>query len=276
MALKLLGKPASLDILLNIKNKISKFGYSPAFAIIQIGHNPESSLYIKFKQKKADEVGIKSVLYALPKNIQYCELKSLIDQLNQDNNIAGIIVQLPIPKHLSQIVQDISPEKDIDGLTYQQQGLLMAGNDGLFPCTALGVIELLKHYDISLQAKKIAVIGRSSLVGKPLALLLLQQNAMISIFHSKIPCEVLSKELKNFDIVCSAVGKKHFIAEDMIKDGAILVDIGVCRDDVGIHGDFSLNCYPKSAMYTPSVGGVGPMTIACLLNNVLKAYELQK
>ncbi|WP_342261802.1 bifunctional 5,10-methylenetetrahydrofolate dehydrogenase/5,10-methenyltetrahydrofolate cyclohydrolase [Alphaproteobacteria bacterium endosymbiont of Tiliacea citrago] len=267
----LYGKPASEHLLSFIK--LQAFNFEPCLAIVQVGNNSASDLYIKFKMKKATEVEISTKLFKFDENISYEDLKKHIENLNYDQSIHGIIIQMPLPFHLSDITQLIDYRKDVDGLSVIQQGRLCLGYSGLFPCTALGVIELLKFYNIQLNSKKVAIIGRSSLVGKPLSLMFLHENSLVSILHSKINFDLMKKELLNCDIICSAVGKKHFIKSDCVKKGSVLIDIGVTKDQSETFGDIDPECYIDSLAYTPNIGGVGPMTIACLLSNVVKSYQ---
>lgn len=271
----LYGGPLATCILENLKIQIIQQSKKPCFAIIQVGNNQASSLYINFKRKKAFEIGIESRFFHFKNTVEYDALRAQIIALNEDVDVHGIIIQLPLEERLKSIAHYIAPEKDIDGLTIFQQGNLFQGNVGLFPCTAFGVIQLLQFYNIDMFSKKIAVIGRSSLVGKPLAMLLLQQDAQVSIFHSKIREEQMEADLQSYDIICSAVGKKHFIKPDWIKPGSVLIDIGVYKDENGTFGDFDPLCYEKCSAYTPSTGGVGPVTVACLLKNVVDAFQFQ-
>lgn len=275
MARVLTGSSAASDILNSIRTGLEAYSSSPCFAVIKVGDNRSSEVYVRFKQKRAAEVGIKSELYTFPTSVDLASLRSTIESLNNDTCIHGIIIQLPLPLHLREVVQYVAPQKDIDGLTKIQQGNLMLGLDALLPCTAIGVIRLLQHYKIQIKSKKVAVVGRSNLVGKPLSLLLLNEDALVSVFHSKIDETLFKEELKSYDIICSAVGKKHFIQLDCIKENSVLVDIGVTKDETGTYGDFDPRCYSKAEAYTPSIGGVGPMTVACLLDNIFKAFKSQ-
>lgn len=257
------------------KNLTIKNNISPKFCIIQVGDNAASSLYIKFKINVAKTLNFDYIYKKFERNISLFCLIEFIDKLNKDITINGIIIQLPLPNHLISIIQYIAPEKDIDGLTKLQQANLYLNEDGLYSCTALGIINLLKYYKINISGKKVSVIGRSSLVGKPLSLLFMHNNALVSIIHSQINEEAQKKELLQSDIICSAIGVPHFLKPDMIKSGVILIDVGCCSINNKIYGDIDPLCYQKALAYTPMPKGVGPMTIAMLMFNVHKAYLKQ-
>lgn len=271
----LYGACVAKDILEKLKLKIQTLQNEVKFVIIQVGNNSVSDIYIKRKILAANQLNIAVIYQKFPEVISYNELKDYIQILNNDHSINGIIVQLPVPTHLLNIMNEVSPFKDIDGLTIMQKGNLFAEIDGLYPCTALGVMYLLNYYNIELESKKVAVIGRSKLVGKPLAMLLLQKNAMVSMFHSKLNTNFLETELRNYDIICSAVGKYGLIKKDFIKKDVILIDIGCSKIDNYFYGDFDHSCYEKASYYTPVPKGIGPITVAFLMYNIVKVHCMQ-
>ncbi len=258
-----------------IKEDIIENNIEPSLTVIQVGDNPASNVYIKNKEKACIKVGIKFNLLKFL-DITEDELIKKINELNNDNNVNGIIVQLPLPDNFdtNKVVNTISPMKDVDGLTSTNVGNLVLGNDALVSCTPLGIIKLLKYYNINLESKKVTIIGRSNLVGKPLVNLLLKENASVSICHSKTTN--IKDYTLNSDIVIVAVGKAKFLKEDYIKENTIVIDVGINKVNDKICGDVDFDLVSNKASYiTPVPKGVGPMTIAMLLNNVLKAYRMQ-
>lgn len=246
-------------------------------AVILVGDDPASQVYVRNKIKACDEVGIKSFLCKLPAESTFDEVAGTIRYLNENPDVSGMILQLPLPKHLDEnsLLDLIDPEKDVDGCHYVQKGRLWTGRDSLVACTPYGVMKLLEYYDISLQGKNAVVIGRSNLVGKPLAQLLLDANCTVTICHSKT--QNLAEITSRADIVCVAIGKAKFLTSDMVKNGAVVIDVGMDRDGNGkLCGDVDFDSVaPKCSFITPVPGGVGPMTVTMLLANTVKAYKAQ-
>lgn len=244
-------------------------------AVILVGDDPASQVYVRNKIKACDEVGIKSFLCKLPAESTFDEVAGTISYLNENPDVSGMILQLPLPKHLDEnaLLDLIDPDKDVDGCHYVQKGRLWTGRDSLVACTPYGVMKLLDYYNISLEGKNAVVIGRSNLVGKPLAQLLLDRNCTVTICHSR------TQNLKNItsqaDIVCVAIGKAKFLKVDMVKEGAVVIDVGMDRDENGkLCGDVDFDeVAPKCSFITPVPGGVGPMTVTMLLSNTVKAYK---
>lgn len=246
-------------------------------AVILVGDDPASQVYVRNKIKACDEVGIKSFLCKLPAESTFDEVAGTIRYLNENPDVSGMILQLPLPKHLDEnsLLDLIDPNKDVDGCHYVQKGRLWTGRDSLVACTPYGVMKLLEYYDISLQGKNAVVIGRSNLVGKPLAQLLLDANCTVTICHSKT--QNLAEITSRADIVCVAIGKAKFLTADMVKESAVVVDVGMDRDENGkLCGDVDFGAVaPKCSFITPVPGGVGPMTVTMLLANTVKAYKAQ-
>lgn len=246
-------------------------------AVILVGDDPASQVYVRNKIKACDEVGIKSFLCKLPAESTFDEVAGTIRYLNENPDVSGMILQLPLPKHLDEnsLLDLIDPEKDVDGCHYVQKGRLWTGRDSLVACTPYGVMKLLEYYDISLQGKNAVVIGRSNLVGKPLAQLLLDANCTVTICHSKT--QNLAEITSRADIVCVAIGKAKILTSDMVKNGAVVIDVGMDRDENGkLCGDVDFDSVaPKCSFITPVPGGVGPMTVTMLLANTVKAYKAQ-
>lgn len=247
----------------------------PKFAVILVGEDKASKTYIKSKNKACQKVGIEFIEHFKDENISQNELLELIKQLNEDNSINGILLQSPLPKHLDQIeaFSAIDPSKDVDGFNPVNAGKLSVGQDCFVACTPKGVIRLLKEYNIDIEGKNAVVIGRSNIVGKPLVQLLLDENATVTICHSKT--KDIEEITKNADILIAAIGSPKFVKENMVKQGAVVIDVGINRlEDGAIVGDVDFeNIKDKTSFITPVPGGVGPMTIAMLLENVLKATK---
>lgn len=270
------GKLTASYVRKQVAEQVRKLNDKVSLALIMVGNNPASSVYVRNKQKACDEVGINVESYFLDENTSQKELLNIIEACNNNPNINGILVQLPLPSHIEEktIVDAIDPEKDVDGLNMVNQGKLMVGEEGLVPATPLGVITLLKSNNIEIASKNVVVVGRSKLVGKPLAMLFLKENATVTIAHSKTAN--LKDVTKKADIVVSAVGKPKFITGDMIKREAIVVDVGINRLDGKLCGDVDFETVSEVAGFiTPVPGGVGPMTIATLLENIVKCYKRQ-
>ena len=276
------GKIVSAKRRAELKEKISKFsdehGFVPGLAVIIVGDNPASVVYVRNKKKACDEVGINSYVIQLPEDVSEAELIKEITVLNSDDNVQGILVQLPLPKHIREdvIINSISPCKDVDAFHPYNVGKILTGDYTFLPCTPAGVMAMLEHYNISICGKKCVVIGRSNIVGKPMALLLLEKNGTVTVCHSRT--EDLRSEVKGADILVVAVGKPEFITGDMIKPGAVVVDVGINRTEQGkLVGDVDFATASEVAAYiSPVPGGVGPMTITMLLQNTLTAAENMK
>ena len=264
----------------DVKTSASKLSTKPCLAVVLVGDDPASHIYVKNKKKTAEELGMESKTYILPESTKEEDVAFLIDDLNKDGNVNGILVQLPLPAHINEqkIVQSISPDKDVDGFTYTNVAKLVLNEEkGFIPCTPQGIILLLKEYKNDLTGLNVCVVGRSNIVGRPLSVLLLQEDCSVDACHSKTVD--LKSHCLNADIVIACVGKKDLITADMVKDGAIVIDIGINRLEGSkkICGDVSFDTVKETAGYiTPVPGGVGPMTIACLMKNTLTAYINQQ
>lgn len=251
-------------------------GITPCLAVVIVGEDPASKVYVAGKIRDCGEVGIESREYALPEATTQEELLALVEKLNADDTVSGILVQLPLPKHLDEkaIINTIAPNKDVDAFHPANVGRIMIGDYDFLPCTPAGVMELLKEYEIDVTGKECVVVGRSNIVGKPQAMLLLHQNGTVTVCHSR------TKDLKEVtlraDILVVAIGKGEFITGDMIKEGAVVIDVGMNRNSAGkLVGDVEFSGAEKKASYiTPVPGGVGPMTRAILMKNTVKAAEL--
>ena len=273
------GKLVSAEVKKNLKAEISEFidatKVTPGLAVILVGDDPASAVYVRNKHKGCLEVGINSYEITMPKETTEDELIAKIDELNADDKVHGILVQLPLPKHISEekIINRISPAKDVDAFHPVNTGHIMIGDHSFLPCTPAGIMEMLKYYDISVEGKECVVIGRSNIVGKPMAMLLLGQNGTVTICHSRT--KDLAKVTKRADILVAAVGIAYFVKEDMVKDGAVVIDVGMNRNSEGkLCGDVDFeNVKDKCSFITPVPGGVGPMTITMLLKNTLTASK---
>ena len=256
---------------------ISQNKRAPKLIVILVGDNMASKVYVAGKVKAAENVGIETEVVKFEYDVKPSQVIAAIEKMNKDDNVDGILVQLPLPNQFvtNEILNTISPEKDVDGLTYVNLGkMLDKDEDGFLGCTPSGVIELLKEYEIDVAGKDVTIVNRSLLVGKPLAVLLTHLNATVTVCHTKT--KDINTKLKNSDIVVSAVGVKNFIKKEMVKDGAIVIDVGITRDEITnkICGDVNFeNVAPKTSFITPVPGGVGPMTIAMLMKNVLIARQ---
>ena len=275
------GKAVSLKVKESVKvrvDELKKFGVEPTLAVVLVGEDKASQTYVRAKEKACNEYGIKSVAHRLSENTTQNELLALINVLNLDDSIHGILVQLPLPKHIDTnvVLAAIDPRKDVDGFHAVNVGKLVSGLDGFVPCTPLGVMEILKEYGIDVAGLNAVVIGRSNIVGKPMANLLLNASATVTVTHSKT--KNLKEICKNADLIVAAIGKPFFLKADMVKDGAVVVDVGINRlDDGRLVGDVDFDeVAPKCSYITPVPGGVGPMTIAMLLNNTILAAQAKK
>lgn len=271
------GKETSKQIKLELKEQIKAlketYNKVPTIAIVVVGNNPASEIYVRNKIKAASFVGMNHELVKLEETVSMEELLNEVDRLNNDNNVSGIIVQLPLPKHLDEqlVINHINNEKDADGFGLLNKGRLFSGLPCLKPATPYGVMYLLEHYNIDLEGKRAVVIGRSNIVGKPMALMLLEKNATVTIAHSRT--KDLKELTKEADILVVAIGKAKFVTEDMVKVGAVIVDVGINRIDGVLYGDVDFeNVEKKASFITPVPGGVGPLTIAMLLKNTVNAF----
>jgi methylenetetrahydrofolate dehydrogenase (NADP+)/methenyltetrahydrofolate cyclohydrolase len=270
------GKKTAESLIKKIAGEVAAINEDITLALIMVGKNPASQVYVRNKIKACDEAGIRVKDYFLDEKIPQKELLKIIAECNADPKIHGILVQLPLPSHLneSEIINAIDPLKDVDGLTIVNQGKLMVGSDAIAPATPKGVITLLQKYFVEIAGKNAVVVGRSSLVGKPAALLLLQKNATVTIAHSKTAN--LREVTRRADILVVAVGKPRFITADMVKKDAVVVDVGINKVEGKIVGDVDFAGVKEVASYiTPVPKGVGPMTIASLLENILLCYKKQ-
>ena len=272
------GKLISQTIKDELKERVAelkKRGRSGSLAVIQVGNDPASSIYVKNKKKACEYIGIGSVSYELSENTSEAELLNIIDELNNKPDIIGILVQLPVPKHINEdkIIRAISPAKDVDGFHVENVGALCVGERGFVSCTPAGVIQLLKRSNVEIAGKHCVVIGRSNIVGKPMALLMLRENATVTICHSKT--QNLKEICKSADILIAAVGKPRMINSDYVKEGAVVIDVGIHRDENNkMCGDVDFDDVKDHvSKITPVPGGVGPMTIAMLMNNCVEAIE---
>ena len=272
------GKKISAEIKEELKIKVQKLkeeGTEICLAVIQVGNDPASTVYVGNKKKACDFIGIKSLAYELPEETTEEELISLIDKLNKDDSVNGILVQLPVPKHISEdkIIKAIDPKKDVDGFHPASVGALSIGQKGFVSCTPAGVIQLLKRSNIEIEGKNCVVIGRSNIVGKPMSMLLLRENGTVTICHSKT--KNIKDICKQADILVVAIGKPKMIDSSYVKEGATVIDVGIHRDENNkLCGDVLYeDVEPIAGAITPVPGGVGPMTIAMLMNNCVSSVE---
>ena len=272
------GKAVSADIKAKVRERAiafeSKRGRKPCLSVVLVGTDPASQVYVKNKISACEQCNIKSLSYTLPENTTTDELLKLIDELADNREVDGILVQLPLPKSIDEnlVLSRIPAKKDVDGFHAQNIGNLLLGGECTVACTPLGCMELIKSTGIEIGGKNAVVVGRSNIVGKPVALLLLSENATVTIAHSHT--ENLSEITSKADILVVAVGKKHFISGNMIKKGAVVIDVGINRCEGKLYGDVNFDEAIKVAGYiTPVPGGVGPMTIAMLMQNTVKAAE---
>lgn len=272
------GKTISTAIKDELKKEVAENNIKATLAVIQVGNDPASSVYVGNKKKACEYIGIGSASYELPEETTEDELLKLIDDLNEDDSISGILVQLPVPKHIDdrKIIERISPLKDVDGFHPESVGNLCIGRDGFVSCTPAGIIELMRRSGIPIEGKECVVIGRSNIVGKPMALLLLANNGTVTVCHSRT--RNLKEICKRADILVAAVGKPKMINRDYIKEGAVVIDVGIHRMDNGkLCGDVDYEDVSDIvSAITPVPGGVGPMTIAMLMVNCVKAAKQVK
>lgn len=249
-------------------------GITPGLAVVIVGEDPASQSYVRSKQKSCEKLGMYSVKHALDKGTSEDDLLALIEQLNKDSKIHGILVQLPVPEHIDsmKVIEAIDPKKDVDGFHPINVGKLSIGQEGMKPCTPYGIVKMLEHYNIPLEGKHAVILGRSNIVGKPAAQLLLQKNATVTICHSRT--KDLETVLRTADILVVAIGKPFFVKENMVKEGAVVIDVGINRIDSGLVGDVAFNeVKDKTSFITPVPGGVGPLTIVMLMRNTLTAAK---
>lgn len=272
------GKKISQEIKDELKEKVAamaKEGKKVALAVIQVGNDPASSVYVRNKKKACEYIGIESLSYELPEETTEEELVALIEKLNADTKVNGILVQLPLPKQINEekIIQTISPDKDVDGFHMQNVGALCTGGKGYVSCTPLGIITLLKRSGIEIAGKRCVVMGRSNIVGKPMAMLLLRENGTVTICHSKT--QDMKEITKQADILVVAIGRPKFVDETYVKEGAVVIDVGIHRNaENKLCGDVDFDkVAPHTSAITPVPGGVGPMTIAMLMNNCVSSVE---
>ena len=272
------GKRISQEIKDELKAKVEQLkaeGKQAALAVIQVGNDPASSVYVNNKKKACAYIGIESLSFELPEETTEQELLELVKSLNQNDAVHGILVQLPVPKHIDadKIIQTISPKKDVDGFHPENVGNLVIGEKGFVSCTPAGIIQLLKRSNIEISGKHCVVIGRSNIVGKPMALLMLRENATVTIAHSRT--QNLKELCKTADILIVAIGKPQFITAEYVREGAVIIDVGIHRDENNkLCGDVKFDeVEPLASAITPVPGGVGPMTIAMLMNNCVEAME---
>ena len=282
MAFIIDGKKISTEIKDETRDKVAELkahGKEISLAVVQVGDNPASCVYVRNKKKACEYVGIKSVSHELPEETTEAELLELIDKLNNDDTINGILVQLPLPAHMDEnkVIDAISPYKDVDGFHLMNVGALSTGQKGFISCTPYGIIQLLKRSNIDITGKHCVVIGRSNIVGKPMSMLLLRENGTVTVVHSKT--QNMKEITKQADILVVAIGKPKFVDDTFVKEGAVVIDVGINRDeDNKICGDVDYDkVFDKVSAITPVPGGVGPMTIAMLMNNCLEAAtKIQK
>ena len=278
MAAKIIdGKEISAAVKEQVRAEIERDKLSVGLAVVIVGDDPASRVYVNNKKKACELCGIKSYEYALPENTSEEQLLELVDTLNSDKNVNGILVQLPLPGHLNEkkVIERISPEKDVDAFHESNVGRIMIGNYAFLPCTPAGCMELIHSTGVEVAGKECVVIGRSNIVGKPMAMLLLHENGTVTICHSKT--KDLAEVCRRADILIAAVGRANFVTGDMIKEGAVVIDVGINRLDNGkLCGDVKFDeAVEKAGYITPVPGGVGPMTIAMLMKNTVTAWRIQ-
>jgi len=271
------GKKLKAEIIEELKKEVKHYMIKPCLAVIQIGDDPASNTYINAKAKACDEIGIYFKHIKFTENTKEIEVINKIVELNNDEYVHGILLQLPLPEgfNADKLINYIARNKDVDGLTDINLGKLFNNKPCLISCTPQGIMKLLEQENIDLEGKNVTIVGRSNLVGKPLLGLMLNKNATVTVCHSKT--ENLAKHTKNADILVVAVGKKQFIKENMVKEGAVVIDVGINKEDNKLYGDVDFNnVKTKASKITPVPGGVGPMTVAMLMTNVINAYQKQQ
>lgn len=281
MAVILDGKALAEKIREGLKNEVEQLksrGIKPGISVLLIGDNPASQIYVRNKKKAAEELGMVSTVYNLEKDAPEEKVINLLNELNRDSRVHGILIQLPLPSHLNEekLLSLINPKKDVDGFHPENLGLLLRGTPRFEPCTPLGIIRILEHYNIKIEGKDAVVVGRSNIVGKPIAIMLLKRNATVTICHTRT--KNLQEKIERADILVVAAGKPKAVKGEWIKEGATVIDVGINRlPDGKLTGDVDFESAEKRAGYiTPVPGGVGPMTIAMLLSNTVRAAKLQE
>ncbi len=274
------GKEVSQAVKCRVADEIKELnaqGIEACLAVILVGDDPASRVYVNNKKKACEFCGIRSLEFVMPAETTQDELIELIEKLNNDKTVNGILCQLPLPKHIDEktILNLIKPEKDVDAFHPENVGHIMIGDFNFLPCTPAGIMEMLRYEDISLDGKSCVVIGRSNIVGKPMAMLLLKENATVTICHSRT--KKLKEVVAQADVIVAAVGRPNFVTADMVKEGAVIIDVGINRTDDGkLCGDVDFEaCKEKASYITPVPGGVGPMTIATLMQNTVTATKIQ-
>lgn len=274
------GKEISAQIKEELKIQVTQYkkeGIQISLAVIQVGNDPASTVYVGNKKKACEYIGIESLSYELDEGIKQEELLALIEELNQREDVNGILVQLPLPKHIDEdlVIQTIHPKKDVDGFHPQSVGALSIGQKGFVSCTPAGIIQLLKRSQIQIEGKECVVVGRSNIVGKPMGMLLLRENGTVTICHSRT--KDLKEVTKRADILIAALGKAKFITKEYVKEGAVVIDVGIHRDENNkLCGDVDYeDVFDTVSAITPVPGGVGPMTIAMLMNNCVESVSLK-
>ena len=273
------GKKVSAEVRARVTDRVKelkeKTGKVPGLAVVLVGDDPASAVYVRNKKKACEQAGINSFEHRLSADIAQEELLALVEKLNQDETVNGILVQLPLPGQIDskKIIEAIAPEKDVDGFHPLNLGHLAGGEPTMAPCTPAGIIEMLDHYDIAIEGKRAVVMGRSAIVGKPMAFLLLRRNATVTICHSRT--KDLPEITRSAEILIAAVGKPGFVTGDMVSEGTVVIDVGIHRINDKLVGDVAFDEVKDKASYiSPVPGGVGPMTIAMLLQNTVKAFQL--
>ena len=275
------GKQTALKVRENIKKEVDSLKSEgkpvPGLAVVIVGENPASKVYVGQKEKACKAAGFNSILHRLPEDTSQEELLGLVEKMNKDPEVNGILVQLPLPKHIdsNKVIEAIDLEKDVDGFHPSNMGRLVSGLESIHPCTPKGIMYLFEEYGIDIEGKEAVIVGRSNIVGKPVAHMLLDKNATVTICHSRT--KNIGEHIRKADIIIAAVGRPRFITSDMVKDGAVVVDVGINRLEEGLVGDVDFeNLVEKVSWITPVPGGVGPMTIAMLLLNTIEAYNGNK
>lgn len=277
MAERIDGKAVSAMVKDELKERVRAEGIEATLAVIQVGDDPASTVYVGNKKKACEYIGIRSLAFELPEETKEEELLDLVRELNEREDVNGILVQLPLPPHMDEdkVIQTISPKKDVDGFHPQSVGALSIGQPGFVSCTPAGIIELLKRSGVDIDGKECVIVGRSNIVGKPMALLMLRENATVTVCHSHT--KQLKEVAKRADILIVAIGKPKFITREYVKEGAVVIDVGIHRDAQNkLCGDVDFDdVEPVASAITPVPGGVGPMTIAMLMKNCVEAKGLQ-
>ncbi len=272
------GKRISAEVKDECKERVKREQLDITLAVIQVGNDPASTVYVGNKKKACEYIGIHSLAYELPEKTSEKELLELVEKLNKDDEVHGILVQLPLPEHIDEdkVIRKISPKKDVDGFHPQSVGALSIGQAGFVSCTPAGIVQLLKRSGVETEGKECVIVGRSNIVGKPMALLMLRENATVTVCHSRT--KNLKEVTKRADILIVAIGKPKFITADYVKEGAVVIDVGIHRNENNkLCGDVDFDSVaPLASAITPVPGGVGPMTIAMLMNNCVEAKGIQE